>query len=98
MVMPWVYPPLSPRAAYACIEVRGYLCCSSCTLPVTSCFGPADDPASNYVQLQHEYLHFLVDPLVEKYGGTINAKNADQGGAVFRIELPLTNKVLEQGE
>lgn len=33
--------------------------------------GPADDPASNYVQLQHEYLHFLVDPLVEKYGGTI---------------------------
>ncbi len=33
--------------------------------------GPADDPASNFVQLQHEYLHFLVDPLVEKYGGTI---------------------------
>jgi len=33
--------------------------------------GPASDPASNYVQLQHEYLHFLVDPLVDKYGGTI---------------------------
>lgn len=33
--------------------------------------GPAADPASNFVLLQHEYLHFLVDPLVEKYGGRI---------------------------
>jgi tetratricopeptide (TPR) repeat protein len=33
--------------------------------------GPADDPASNYVQLQHEYLHFLIDPMMEKYGGMI---------------------------
>ncbi|UCF39121.1 MAG: hypothetical protein JSU96_09905 [Acidobacteriota bacterium] len=33
--------------------------------------GPTEDPASNYVQLQHEYLHFLIDPLVEKHGGTL---------------------------
>jgi hypothetical protein len=33
--------------------------------------GPSDDPASNYVELQHEYLHLLIDPLVEKYGGTL---------------------------
>ncbi len=30
--------------------------------------GPADDPRSNRRQLQHEYLHFLVDPLVRKFG------------------------------
>ncbi len=29
--------------------------------------GPADDPAGNYVALQHEYLHVLIDPLIEKY-------------------------------
>ena len=29
--------------------------------------GPADDPAENYVALQHEYLHVLIDPLIEKY-------------------------------
>jgi tetratricopeptide (TPR) repeat protein len=37
--------------------------------------GPSDDPASNYVQVQHEYLHFLIDPLVEKYGGIILKSN-----------------------
>ncbi len=29
--------------------------------------GPADDPEENYVALQHEYLHVLIDPLIEKY-------------------------------
>jgi len=29
--------------------------------------GPTDDPAENYVALQHEYLHVLIDPLIEKY-------------------------------
>lgn len=29
--------------------------------------GPADDPSENYVALQHEYLHVLIDPLIEKY-------------------------------
>ena len=29
--------------------------------------GPADDPAENDVALQHEYLHVLIDPLIEKY-------------------------------
>ena len=30
--------------------------------------GPTDDPAENHRQLQHGYLHFLLDPLVEKFG------------------------------
>ena len=29
--------------------------------------GPADEPSENYKQLQHEYLHFLLDPLVRRY-------------------------------
>jgi len=33
--------------------------------------GPTDDAESNYYQLQHEYLHFLVDPLIQKYGGQL---------------------------
>lgn len=33
--------------------------------------GPTDNPADNHIQLQHEYLHFLLDPLVEKYAGTL---------------------------
>lgn len=33
--------------------------------------GPSDDPSSNYIQVQHEYLHFLIDPLVEKHAGTV---------------------------
>ena len=30
--------------------------------------GPTDDAAENHRQLQHGYLHFLIDPLVEKFG------------------------------
>jgi hypothetical protein len=30
--------------------------------------GPADPPGENRDQLQHEYLHFLLDPLIEKFG------------------------------
>ena len=30
--------------------------------------GPTDNAAENYRQLQHGYLHFLIDPLVEKFG------------------------------
>ncbi|MGH9341641.1 MAG: tetratricopeptide repeat protein [Acidobacteriota bacterium] len=37
--------------------------------------GPAEDPADNYAQLQHEYLHFLVDPLVEKFGAAVLAND-----------------------
>jgi len=30
--------------------------------------GPVVSPGENREQLQHEYLHFLLDPLIEKYG------------------------------
>ena len=30
--------------------------------------GPTDNAAENHHQLQHGYLHFLIDPLVEKFG------------------------------
>lgn len=33
--------------------------------------GPAESPTSNLVQVQHEYLHFLVDPVVEKHAGLV---------------------------
>jgi hypothetical protein len=33
--------------------------------------GPTEKVTDNYPQLQHEYLHFLVDPLVQKYGAII---------------------------
>lgn len=33
--------------------------------------GPTSDPEKNFVQLQHEYLHFLIDPLAEKYAGQL---------------------------
>lgn len=33
--------------------------------------GPAENPESNFTQLQHEYLHFLIDPIVEKHGGEL---------------------------
>ncbi len=33
--------------------------------------GPTDAPQRNFVQLQHEYLHFLIDPLIEKSGGQL---------------------------
>lgn len=38
--------------------------------------GPTDDPAANYRQLQHEYLHVLVDPLIDKFGAIL-LKNHD---------------------
>ena len=33
--------------------------------------GPTDDPNSNFWQLQHEYLHFLVDGIVQKFGAPL---------------------------
>lgn len=33
--------------------------------------GPTRDPAANYLQLQHEYLHFILDPMVDKFGPEI---------------------------
>ncbi len=33
--------------------------------------GPSDNPENNRHQLEHEYLHFLVDPLAAKYGPSI---------------------------
>jgi hypothetical protein len=33
--------------------------------------GPADQPQNNFDQIQHEYLHFLIDPLIEKSGGQL---------------------------
>jgi len=33
--------------------------------------GPTHDPAANYLQLQHEYLHFILDPIVDKFGPEI---------------------------
>jgi len=33
--------------------------------------GPTEKAESNYYQLQHEYLHFLIDPLIRKYGGRL---------------------------
>ena len=29
--------------------------------------GPAGDPEDNFIKLQHEYLHFLLDPLMEEH-------------------------------
>ena len=34
--------------------------------------GPVDRPGDNRIQLQHEYLHFLLDPLIEKYGSLLH--------------------------
>jgi len=36
--------------------------------------GPAEDPESNFIQVEHEYLHFLIDPLITKNGGVILKK------------------------
>ncbi|MEE2822867.1 MAG: tetratricopeptide repeat protein [Acidobacteriota bacterium] len=33
--------------------------------------GPTDNASENYRQIQHEYLHFLIDPLIEKFGMTL---------------------------
>ncbi len=36
--------------------------------------GPAEEPESNFAQIEHEYLHFLIDPLISKNGGVILKK------------------------
>lgn len=36
--------------------------------------GPSDEPTSRFIQIQHEYLHFLIDPMIEKNGGVILMK------------------------
>jgi len=33
--------------------------------------GPVSRPGENRAQLQHEYLHFLLDPLIEKFGSSL---------------------------
>ena len=33
--------------------------------------GPADDPVANRNQLRHEYLHFLLDPLLQKFSARL---------------------------
>ena len=33
--------------------------------------GPAEEPARSRIQLQHEYLHFLIDPIIEKFGALL---------------------------
>lgn len=40
--------------------------------------GPAATPASNLEQVQHEYLHFLVDPIVEKHSTLIMKQREHQ--------------------
>jgi tetratricopeptide (TPR) repeat protein len=34
--------------------------------------GPAEDPRRNWIQLQHEYLHFLVDPILDKFAPALH--------------------------
>ncbi len=36
--------------------------------------GPTDEPAKNYSSLQHEYLHVLIDPLVEKFSAQLGSR------------------------
>lgn len=36
--------------------------------------------------------------IIGKYGGTITACNAEQGGAVFTVQLPLSDQVIQQDE
>ncbi len=50
--------------------------------------GPAESPASNLLQVQHEYLHFLVDPLVEKHAGQIMKERASLELAERQPGLP----------
>ncbi len=33
--------------------------------------GPTEDPEKNYIKLQHEYLHFLLDPLMAEHAETL---------------------------
>ncbi len=50
--------------------------------------GPAESPESNLLQVQHEYLHFLVDPLVEKHAGQIMKERASLELAERQPDLP----------
>ncbi len=36
--------------------------------------GPTDEPLKNYSSLQHEYLHVLIDPLVDKFSAQLGAR------------------------
>ncbi len=36
--------------------------------------GPTDEPVKNYSSLQHEYLHVLIDPLVEKFSAQLGSR------------------------
>lgn len=36
--------------------------------------GPTDEPEKNYSSLQHEYLHVLIDPLVEKFSTQLGSR------------------------
>ncbi len=36
--------------------------------------GPTDEPLGNYSSLQHEYLHVLIDPLVEKFSAQLGSR------------------------
>ena len=36
--------------------------------------GPAATPEDNYIHLQHEYLHFLIDPLIMKFNASVRRK------------------------
>ena len=36
--------------------------------------GPTDEPENNYSSLQHEYLHVLIDPLVEKFAAQLGSR------------------------
>lgn len=58
--------------------------------------GPTQDPANNQVQLEHEYLHSLIDPLVEKYGATLleYEKLLDIAQAQPEIRSDLQNRFL----
>lgn len=38
--------------------------------------GPTDDPEKNFIKLQHEYLHFLIDPLIREERETLRKSEA----------------------
>ncbi len=38
--------------------------------------GPSDEPENNARQLEHEYLHFLIDPLITKYSSSLQGHDA----------------------
>ena len=41
--------------------------------------GPSEDPEGNYLKLQHEYLHFLLDPLIEEHSDTLKKSESFLG-------------------